>query len=198
MSLPMAGLVLHALRTLGYADSDRVGERLGLMVAEVEEYLLDAEAYGWVRRATFADESGWTLTEAGKAHGEHLLATELDETGARELVEEVYADFLPVNAVVTQACAQWQLAELGMDEGTPASLGRTVDLLMHAARDLAGFEERLSGPLPRFFGYHPRFALALQLAGAEPAWLVSTDRDSAHKVWFELHEDLIATLGLSR
>ncbi|MDQ1594975.1 MAG: hypothetical protein QOH40_1531, partial [Arthrobacter pascens] len=26
----------------------------------------------------------------------------------------------------------------------------------------------------------------------------ATDRDSFHRIWFELHEDLIATLGLRR
>jgi hypothetical protein len=35
-------------------------------------------------------------------------------------------------------------------------------------------------------------------AAAEPAWLVATDLDSFHRIWFELHEDLIATLGVQR
>src|SRR5690606_18217145 len=35
-------------------------------------------------------------------------------------------------------------------------------------------------------------------ASADPAWITAADRESCHHVWFELHEDLIATLGLSR
>ena len=34
--------------------------------------------------------------------------------------------------------------------------------------------------------------------GDEPAWITGMDRDSCHRVWFELHEDLIATPGLVR
>jgi len=39
-------LVLHAVRLLGFADTDRVASRFGLDRAEVEESLLDFEAFG--------------------------------------------------------------------------------------------------------------------------------------------------------
>ncbi|GEK21750.1 hypothetical protein CXY01_22700 [Cellulomonas xylanilytica] len=29
-------------------------------------------------------------------------------------------------------------------------------------------------------------------------WVDRTDVDSCHRVWFELHEDLVATLGIDR
>ena len=32
----------------------------------------------------------------------------------------------------------------------------------------------------------------------DPSWVDRTGADSCHTVWFELHEDLIATLGLRR
>ncbi|WP_245966310.1 hypothetical protein [Sphaerisporangium album] len=40
-------------------------------------------------------------------------------------------------------------------------------------------------------------ALARTRAG-DCAWVDHTDVDSCHRVWFELHEDLIAMLGLDR
>jgi hypothetical protein len=52
--------------------------------------------------------------------------------------------------------------------------------------------------LPRFSGYAERLELAVENAATEPAWLTATDRDSFHRIWFELHEDLIATLGIRR
>lgn len=62
------------------------------------------------------------------------------------------------------------------------------------ARD--GTAERV---LTRFRGYDARFAAALARARAgESAWVDRSDVDSCHRVWFELHEDLIATLGLDR
>jgi len=59
-------------------------------------------------------------------------------------------------------------------------------------------QQRLGRLLARFAGYHERFAAALARASADPAWITAADRESCHHVWFELHEDLIATLGLSR
>jgi hypothetical protein len=59
-------------------------------------------------------------------------------------------------------------------------------------------EVRLTAVLPRFSGYAERLELAVENAATEPAWLTATDRDSFHRIWFELHEDLIATLGIRR
>ncbi|MBB2747057.1 UNVERIFIED_ORG: hypothetical protein FHR35_006936 [Microbispora rosea subsp. rosea] len=53
--------------------------------------------------------------------------------------------------------------------------------------------------LTRFRGYDTRFAAVLARARAgDNAWVDRTDVDSCHRVWFRLHEDLIATLGLDR
>ncbi len=57
----------------------------------------------------------------------------------------------------------------------------------------------LSDVLARFDGYGTRFATALgRVQAGDHAWVDGVGRDSCHAVWFELHEDLIATLGLSR
>ena len=190
-------LVLHALRTLGYADTARIAIRLGLAEDEVREHLLDAQAHGWAAHSSFAEEGGWSLTEAGRAQGERYLAAELDDAGARAVVEEVYQAFLPLNEVVAAACTAWQLAEMGIGEQT-MTLAETVATLQGPANALARVEGRLTAQLHRFAGYHHRFTTALTKAGDEPAWITGTDRDSCHRVWFELHEDLIATLGLVR
>jgi hypothetical protein len=194
---PADVLVLHAVRTLGYGDTARIAARVGLPEDAVREHLLDAQAHGWAAYTSFAGDGGWSLTEAGRVRGERLLAAELDGVGARRVVEEVYRDFLPLNAVVTGACTAWQLAELGIGEQT-MTLAETVATLQGPATALAGIEERLVSHLERFAGYHHRFSTALTKAGDEPAWITGTDRDSCHRVWFELHEDLIATLGLVR
>lgn len=194
---PSDVLVLHATRTLGYATAARVAERVGLPEAETTEHLLDAQARGWVTYSSFAGDGGWSVTEAGRRRGERLVATELDAAGARTAVEDLYQDFLPVNDVVAAACTAWQLAELGSGE-PPVTLTATIARLEEPARVLAGLEAHLTTHLARFAGYHRRFAAALHRASAEPAWITGIDRDSCHRVWFELHEDLIATLGLTR
>jgi hypothetical protein len=190
-------LVLHAVRTMGYADVARVAARLDLPQPEVSEHLLDAQAHGWVTHTSYAGDSGWSLTEAGKTHGERLLAAELDAIEARAAIQAVYDEFVPVNDVVAAACTAWQLAEVGIGDQT-VSLAATITTLQEPARVLAGLEDTLTTHLARFAGYHRRFTAALADATTEPAWITGTDRDSCHRVWFELHEDLIATLGLTR
>jgi hypothetical protein len=194
---PADALVLHTARTLGYATAARIAERVGLPEAETTEHLLDAQACGWATHSSFAGDGGWSLTEAGKQRGERLLAAELDAAGARTAVEDVYQDFLPVNDVVGAACTAWQLAEMDVGE-QPVTLTATITTLEEPARVLAVLEARLTTHLARFAGYHQRFAAALDQASTEPAWITGTDRDSCHRVWFELHEDLIATQGLTR
>lgn len=189
--------VLHAVRMLGYAGTSPVSERAGLPATQVDEALLDAQAAGQVIWTRFEDAGGWSLTEAGKAEGEKLLAEEMERAGARVAVESVMNEFESLNHRVADACTRWQLAEMGIAE-TGVDLAETVKELARAGEAWAILEEQLVRRLPRFRGYHERFSAALDRASVDPAWVTGTDRESAHRVWFELHEDLLATLGRSR
>lgn len=199
MSAPTAAhlRVLHGVRIVGYASIAQVAEHADLPVRSAEELLLDAQALGHVAWNHFADQGGWSLTEAGKAEGEHLLAEELANLGARGAVEAVMRDFEPLNELVSAACTRWQLTEMGITQ-PPAALSGVLDDLTLAANELAGLEQRLIAHLSRFAGYHARFNTAVTRAATDTTWVTATDRDSAHRVWFELHEDLLATLGRSR
>ncbi len=194
---PIDVRVLHAVRTLGYADTPRIAAHVHASEDEVREHLLDAQAHGWTVLTSYAGDGGWSLTEAGKAHGERRLAVELDTVGARAAVEAAHEDFLLHNDAVAAACTAWQLAELGIGEHPP-TLYATITALRAPAAALAEIEHRLTAHLERFTRYHHRFSSAMGKAGAEAAWITGTDRDSCHRVWFELHEDFIATLGLIR
>jgi hypothetical protein len=198
-------LALHGTRVLGFAGPADIAALYGLPVDDVREHLLDAEARGWVRRYDFAGRSGWSVTDAGRAEGERRLAAELDAAGARSVATEVHAGFLPLNRRFGVACTRWQIrpvpwdrtafndhTDWTWDEGvlrTLASLGRALDRVC----------EPLARVLPRFAGHVPRYRAALaEVDRGERAWVDSPDRASAHIVWIQLHEDLLATLGLER
>jgi hypothetical protein len=189
--------VLHAVRVLGYADTERLARRAAASPDAALQHLGEAQRRGWVVPSSFAGDEGWSLTESGKAHDEDVMAIELDETGARGAVEGVYRDFLPLNEVVAGALTAWQLTEMGIG-AQRTTLADTIATLETAATALAEIERLLTSHLMRFSGYHDSFRTALTRARTAPAWIVGTDRDSCHRVWFELHEDLIATLGLTR
>ncbi|WP_088319333.1 transcriptional regulator [Kineosporia sp. R_H_3] len=198
-------LTLHGVRVLGYGPAARVSARYGLDLSAVEDSLLDAEAYGWVRRTAFGGSEGWSVTERGKAETERRAARVLDVLGVADAVRAVHADFLPVNARFGEACTRWQIRPTARD---PLAANDHEDLrwdhhVLTALRSLQGSLDdlcaRLAVHLPRFGVYPPLYAAALARVGdGEHAWLDAPDRDSLHLVWIQLHEDLLATLGLPR
>ena len=57
----------------------------------------------------------------------------------------------------------------------------------------------LAAALDRYRHYAPRFAAALaRLDAGELEWFTKPLIDSYHTIWFELHEDLLSSLGLER
>ncbi len=182
---PTGLLVLHAVRLKGFADTATVAARFDLDADETGEDLLDAQARGWVSRSSFAELTGWSLTDTGYRHNEAQLRDELDRVGAG-----VHERFRPCNARASQIFTAWQLAS----GGTGDPFRQLADL----TGELRLLERDLTAHLPRFGGYHDRFTAALARAAHDPVWITGVEVDSCHRVWFELHEDLIATLGVSR
>lgn len=202
---PPDALALHAVRILGFADTEALARRFTLDAAEAGELLLDAEAHGWVCRGEFAGHRGWSLTERGKAENERQLAADLVLAGGTEHVWEVYREFLPWNARLQRACTDWQLKPVPggrfepNDHTDPAWDERVLAELGEIDTALARLNDRLAAVLTRFEGYHRRFDHALRRArGGDRGWIDRSDIESCHRVWFELHEDLVATLGIDR
>lgn len=198
-------LVLHGVRILGFAEAVAVATRFGLDATTTHEALRDADAYGWVRHASFADLSGWSLTERGRAENERLLADELARARAADDVRAVHAAFLPLNERLQRACTDWQLRPTAgdrlavNDHSDPAWDQGVLDELAAVGDGLSPLVDRLAKVLGRFRGYDTRFTAAYRRAAAgDGGWVDRTDVDSCHRVWFELHEDLVATLGIDR
>ena len=76
---------------------------------------------------------------------------------------------------------------------------RVIDELGSLGRRLAPMCAELAGRLQRFDGYAERYAAAIsRVERGEQGWVDGVGVDSCHRVWFELHEDLLATLGIRR
>jgi hypothetical protein len=190
---------------LGFPTATRIAARYGLDAAAVDGTLLDFEATGWVRHRTFADSSGWSLTDAGQAEGERRLSAELDKSGSRETVVTAHARFIPLNRRFGGACTDWQLKPAPGDPLTfndhrdwrwDERVLTTLGFIDAAFRELCG---TLSARLARFGAYPDLYSAALAKVNAgQRAWVDEPDRDSCHLVWIQFHEDLLATLGIAR
>jgi len=116
-------LTLHALRLLGFADTESVAARFDQDPHDVERLLIDAGANGWASRSSFGGNGGWSLTVAGRTENERLLAEELNTAGGQAAVTAVHAKFAPLNAEVVAACSKLQLRSLA--PGVSPTMGST-------------------------------------------------------------------------
>lgn len=196
-------LVLRELRLGGFNDTEVVTARTGLELPHVETALDAARSRNWVVHRS-GRLTGWSLTAAGRVEGERLLADELDAANGRQLVTEAYRSFLPLNREFLELCTDWQLRPDGDAQTLNDHLDADYDGSVIARLDdlhgrLADVAAQLASALPRFASYVPRFTAALaQVHAGELNWFTKPLIDSYHTVWFELHEDVLATLGVER
>jgi hypothetical protein len=198
-----AFLVLHALRLKGFAEDDVIARATGLDAGDVGTHLKQLCDDELVLRRE-GRVSGWSLTPGGRTRHAALVAAEVAEAGARDTVYGAYERFLAINQDMLGVCTSWQLRDV---DGAQAINDHT-----DAAYD-AGVIERLVGihdrvrpvtvdlrqAMERFAGYGARLRGALEkVVAGEHDWFTKPVIDSYHTVWFELHEDLLSTLGIER
>ena len=196
-------LVLLGLRLRSFAPAGAIAETVGLAEADTEARLQEL-AGGGLARFRDGRTTGWMPTPEGRVDGERRLAAELDTTGTRAAVDGAYRRFLTINQRMLDTCTDWQLrvvagdqvvndhADADHDRRVVAQLADLDALVQPIVADLAE-------ALERFGGYGPRLAAALaKVQGGEADWFTKPTIDSYHTVWFELHENLLATLGIER
>jgi hypothetical protein len=195
--------VLHALRLRSFATVEVLADQSGLAPEVVRSALQEADASGWARHRD-GRLSGWSLSADGRAHAQELLAHQLDAAGARTAVESAYVRFMDLNGELLSVCTDWQVVvvdgtELVNDHTDAAhddAVLRRLDALHERSRPITA---DLAEALDRFGAYPVRLDSAhARVRAGDLDWLTKPMIDSYHTVWFELHEDLLATLGRER
>ncbi len=195
--------VIHALRLKGFASSDIIAQTASIPVENVSTALEELTESGAVRFKA-GTMTGYSLMPQGRQRGEQLLAAQLDAHGCRAEMQAAYGHFLALNRPFLELCTRWQTrtldGELGVNDHTDrtyddsiiAELVDTHDLMVPVCRELHEL-------LDRFESYETRFEHALvAVRNGDTQWFTKPIIDSYHSVWFELHEDLLATLGIDR
>lgn len=195
-------LVLHTIRCIGFASLQRIAETAGLSESETESQLLDLAVAGLVTRVP-GHFGGWGLTEAGRIKDAELIASELAAAGTREALTEAYERFLVLNPELLDLCTAWQTipgdGTLKMNDHSDSGydarvLYRFVEF--HARAGVVCAE--LATALPRFERYALRLGDAIKRSKFGDLDYVTESPASYHSVWFQLHEDLLSTLGIPR
>ncbi len=205
--------VVHALRLVGFADFPKIMHLVTAMdgpdaeptPSEPVVQWLDQLVEGGDARFRSGRMSGWMLTASGRKLGEHALAEELDGAGLRDPLHALYRSFLALNAGFLTTCSEWQVRALPDGEkvvNDHADARYDGDIIAR----IEGFDDQvqplcaeLGSMLVRFEMYGRRFTHAIeQVRRGETDWVATPSIDSYHSVWFELHEDLLATLGIER
>jgi hypothetical protein len=192
-------LVLHGVRLKVFGEPPAIGAIVGLDTATVEEHLDKHQADDLVLRRD-GRLAGWALTAAGRAEQQRRAAADAEAAGATHAVRGAYERFLGLNRDLLSVCTDWQVrggqpndhADAAYDAAVLTRLEGIDGAVRPVLADLAA-------ELDRYRHYGPRFADALVRLGAgELEWFTKPLIDSYHTIWFELHEDLLTTLGIER
>lgn len=128
------------------------------------------------------------ISPHGRARlAEWLAAERLDVDTAA--LAAAYAEFGPVNTDFKALVTAWQLNH------DATVMSRLDDV----HRRVVPIIEAVATQLPRLTAYRTKLVAALdKIRAGEMAWLTRPLVDSYHTVWFELHEELILAVGMTR
>lgn len=195
-------IVLQTLRCIGHSGPGRVATASGLGDDLTGFLLQRLRGQGHV---TLDDGpfGGWSLTLAGRGWVESLVEEELEAGGTGPDVLDTYRAFLPLNRRAMEVFHAWQMWEIAgtravNDHTDPEYDDEVLTRLSSIDEEAQELLARLAEKISRFAAYGPRLSSALAGARAGQVSLVADDLESYHSIWFQLHEDLLTTCGISR
>lgn len=196
-------VVLHALRLKGFAETDTIAASLDCPRDVVAEVLDRLAARGMVVRRD-GRMSGWALTPEGRGRHAGEVAVVMADAERRAQLEAAYQRFLPLNRRALAVCTDWQMRTVDgrpvMNDHDDAGYDKDViERLVALDAETQPLCAELAAVVDWFAGYGPRLANALaRVLAGDVDWFTLPVIDSYHTVWFELHEDLLSTLGIER
>lgn len=187
--------VLQAVRLKGRVTQADLAATLDL--GDIAEIVGQLAASGFL-----IEETTLRLSPSGRTRLDTLLAQERAGADPAALAR-AYDDFRGVNAAFKALVTDWQLK--GGPEGTPnAHDDAEYDAAVLARLDevharVVPIIDKAATQLARLTAYSAKLIAALnKVKSGQTTWLTRPLIDSYHTVWFELHEELIGAVGLTR
>ncbi|OBI45863.1 hypothetical protein [Mycobacterium sp. E796] len=190
-------VVLQAVRLKGRVRPADLAATLGRDpgdVAAIVERLTES--------GLLVDGAALRISSSGRARLQALLDEERAGVDPAAMAA-AYDEFRPVNTDFKSLVTDWQL------KGGPNGAPNTHDDAEYDAAVLARLDgvharvlaiiEAAAAQLPRLNAYAAKLGAALdKVKAGDTAWLARPLIDSYHTVWFELHEELIGAMGMTR
>jgi hypothetical protein len=145
---------------------------------------------------------GFALTALGAELVDELLAAE-GLRGDPELTA-CYERFLAFNERVLKLSTDWQVRRAGgtdtpNDHSDPHHDALVIDRLAELHERIRLCLDTVATRAPRFASYRSRLDdCVTRLQNGDLSAFTAVMAESYHTVWFELHQDLLLTLGLKR
>lgn len=186
--------VLQAVRLKGRVSPTDLATTLGEDLRAITEIVDQLTASGLL-----LEGATLRISPSGRTRLNALLAEERTRVDPAAMAA-AYNEFRSVNADFKVVVTDWQLKggqpnvhdDAGYDDAVLARLDnvhRRVEPIIAAA----------ATQLPRLHAYSAKLNAALdKVKSGDIAWLTRPLIDSYHTVWFELHEELILAVGLTR
>ncbi len=193
--------MLYALRTKGMADAESVALATGLSAIQAAGVLSELGEREWVRYRDGKRAQGWMLLGEGRVEAERLATAEIEESGRRSLVLELYQSFKVLDPELKEVCTDFQIRgdQTINDHTDPDYDAAVISRLADIDRRVQPIIASLAEAFERFGHYGGRLDFALnQVVSGDLNWFTKPSVDSYHEVWFELHEDLLVSLGIDR
>jgi DNA-binding MarR family transcriptional regulator len=197
---PLSALLM-ALRVKGAADEKDLRNASRISQSECDAAIASLTAEGLVRKHERLKK--YVLTDLGNK----AVAAETEkirqDVGQAEL-EELYSRFMVLDAEFKRLASAWQVSAPGPpplfnDHSDPRYDQRIINNLVRLHHRLRVLLEPLGKKCQRYSSYGARFADSLnKLSDGSLDHFTNPRVDSCHNIWFELHEDLLCTLGRQR
>ncbi len=189
--------VLQAVRLKGRVRPAELATTLGRDLGDIADVVERLTAAGLL-----VDDATLRISPNGRARLEALLTEERAAVDPA-VMAAAYDEFRPVNTDFKALVTDWQL------KGGPSGTPNIHDDAEYDAAVLARLDrvharvlpiiEAAAAQLPRLDAYAAKLRTALdKVKAGDTAWLSKPFIDSYHTIWFELHEELIGAVGMTR
>jgi hypothetical protein len=190
--------LLMALRTQGLATVERASIAAGVD-RDVAEKTLTGFADAGLAKLREGRMTGFMLLPAGTARLDELLVAE--GLRASESLCDCYDRFMQLNTRVLKVCSDWQLKrdDVPNDHSDPDYDAEVIERLDALHRRSAKCAGTIAEAAARYSPYGTRLGVCVErLNGGDHTAFTAVMAESYHTVWFEMHQDLLLTLGRER